>query len=589
MELPVRIIPMPHETIFSYLLRLSNVNCMELLELWNCCKSDYFASKNDIPALIYSPQTTIDVLKLSELSGLTIQQILGLSFYNLLAKFKGTEQTPRSRVLMGMLHKEYHYCQDCLEEEPYHQLLWSIRGIDMCYKHKTKLHHSCIHCNRTISLKDLKAFDFCPYCNGKLAERTTSAGTIIVEEQEWLISNFIFLNSDNGISIGYQDLAVRILYVLNEYNRAFNQELVYKALDNNIEKISSLLKRVRGTLKQSINLSFIFEVLNQKKWTIEQLLSVEVAEEFIHSIIQRKSYLRNRLKCLAPWCSQRGDFIKTATHYEINSKGKFKNYVICKKCGCRYGVAYNNKLIEMSKFIGIYDYLTTKNVTRINLMKSSAESGYSFGMLRKAVAYFTSRGVLSFDNYKVGYKVEHLNSFLAALQRGATINSIGRWDIWSCYYEFLYYRYHIEVLTFEMEKIKGRETRKPSLRKDKLEKIILPILNDMVNMDEDISIKNVCLRAHISPATLRLWEGNPIVASMKEKQLRSRQNRFINTLRESIEKYFNDYDNHRVSAATLYNYIGIKRNDLWRLSPDITSEMNERIRKHNKLFKQQNQ
>lgn len=591
LHLPVRISPLPFESFFSYIVRFSHSNCMNLLELWDICraKPNRFATRNEIAVLNYAPQNTINLEKLSEFSDMTVNDLLGLSFHNLLRKFGGDDETPRSRVMMGMLHNEYHYCRECLRETPYHLFLWSLKDIKICYKHYTRLETACIHCGKIIHLKELENFISCPYCNGSLTDKVNSFhyNNCSLKKQQWLIDNFIFLNSNQGSSISYRDLVLKILYILNQYESILNKDNVCQALYNNSEKLHDLLKRARNTCKQNVNLSFLMDILYQNECSFKQLFRLKVPNEFKESVLMRRTPLISTLTCLASWCSKKkGSLIKTGTHCKRNRKGKFKYYVICPECGCRYGVNSNNKLVEVTKYISMYCYLSSITNKEISLQKASRESGFSCSMLKKGIAYFDSREVLAFENYQIEYHDVCLRSVLTAIQEGETIKSIGYWKTWINHYEFLYYRYHKDVLDIEISKIKGDVEKKPFLQKDKLEKLILPILDTMIKKDEDITIKNVCSKALISPTTLRLWGGNPILASMKKKQIRSRQNRYIEEIRIRIEEYFRKNSLSQISTTELYNYIGVKRTALWRVIPDITVWINQKIAKHNKIIKQ---
>lgn len=581
---------LPYESVFSYLVRFSQSNCLDLLSLWNYCKADSFASRKDIQLLNFSPKNIIDLEKLSDLTDLSMDEILEMSFHNLLKKFSyGGGETSHSKVMKGMLHDKYHYCQKCLQETPYHQYLWSLKDVDMCYKHKTQLMHICNHCGRIIRLRDVSYFDQCPYCEQNLADDMIdiSPKPISTEEQGWVINNFIYLNKNNGMSISCKDLVMKILYIINGFEPVFKQEALYRIVNGNVETVYNLLRRARDTYKQYLQLAFVMKVLYQNRFTFEQLFNINISKEFCDSVVQRKAHLEVRLTCLAPWCSKTGAFLKTGTHYKRNAKGEFNYYLICRECGSRFGVDYNNELVDLTEFIGIYRYLSSIKDKRISLMRLSTESGYTFSILRKAVAYFESRGVLTYENYKVEFSDERLQSVLTAMIEGETLNNIGRWSIWSRHYEFLYYRYHKEVLTLELSKIKVKEIRRPRLQQDKLELLILPALETMMIEDEDITINNVCRKANINPTALRLYGGNPIVAEMKQKQAISRRNALVNNIRLSIEQYFKNNCSSLVSSAALYNYIGIDRVSVWKISPEVTAPIKERIILHNKLIKQQ--
>ena len=239
-----------------------------------------------------------------------------------------------------------------------------------------------------------------------------------------------------------------------------------------------------------------------------------------------------------------------------------------------------NRLIEKTKFIAIYSILKTIKGTIISLGALSADSGFKVYDLKCAIAYYDSRGVFLFENYHVIADNAVLNAVIHAVQSGESFNSIRQWNSWKSYYEFLFYRYHQNVL-----RAKIRERRiEPTCNREKLSEHIEPVLQDMLCADEDITIGKVCKKVGICNRTLRLWGGFQLVAAMKEEQSRIRADKIKADIHAAFRTCLDSHYGARVSGREVYSSLGITRQVLKRIAPEMTAYISIQIKEYNQLF-----
>lgn len=440
---------LPFESIFSYLLRLANKNYISLLEILGLCniaksrlkmKSIYFIN--------HCPTGTISIQTLSGLIGLPCDKILDMSFYNLLKKFECNDRINNSMILVGLLHREYHYCPRCLSEcPPHHQLLWSINIIEICHKHNMRLKKECIHCNQVIQLKDVVDFSYCPYCGGNLKvtrEHLEVLNSDYVRNQKWLISNFSYLLTRSDEQLSRKDFAVKLLYLLNGLSPRFDKNRIMGLINDDVN-LRMLLEHARDTLsrKKHYNLKAALNILRITNSSFEQLFSINVPKVFYDSLYTIKL---NSMTCYAPWCNYRGRLRKSSD----SCQNQIRYHLTCYSCGCIYGIDNNNKLVERTYFIDLYSLLLTIKERTISIKEQSRIWRYSVGKILRAIAYFDSRGVFKFENYHVEFDEIKLKSFLAAVESGKPLNDIRISGQWNSFYEYLYYRYRDEVLKAEL-------------------------------------------------------------------------------------------------------------------------------------------
>jgi len=325
----------------------------------------------------------------------------------------------------------------------------------MCHKHNVRLKKECIHCKQVIQLKDVEDFLYCPYCGGNLKitrEHLEILNPECVRNQKWLISNFKFLLTKSDVQLNRKEFAVRLLYLLNGLRPKFDKNQVKQLINDDIN-LHMLIEHTHDYVykKKHYNLKAAKNILSITNSTFEQLFHMQVPKSFYDSLCGIK--LKN-MTCYAPWCNYRGELKMSSDSFQAH----IRYHLTCAGCGCIYGVDKNNNLVERTYFNDLYSLLSSINDRNISVKSQSRILGYPIGKILRAIAYFDSRNVLRFDNYHVEFDESKLCDFLAAIKSGKQLNDIRYSGHWNSFYEYLYYRYHEEVLKAELarKKMSGR-------------------------------------------------------------------------------------------------------------------------------------
>lgn len=592
MRLTVRVRPVEREALSSYLLRLAASNGLELLALWNLIKKprEHFIQMNDLNVLNFIPFNSIDIDKLSELSDISKEELLRCTFLNLLVKFNKKEELERSRFLSSMLRDEFHYCPICIKLKPYYKLIWSVNGIHTCDIHKTSLLNHCVHCNQIIKIKDIRIIDICPKCGAKLTdEKSTKIDQLEEDMQIWLYEFWTTLLIKNNYNIAPDELAIRLLFILNDFELQFDRARIKNKLGDKM-KFGVLLQHARRSLSQErvLHISFLIDILYKYNLSVNQFMELEVPIEFMESVTNIKLKKSQEASCLAPWCnkySSKGCLTKTATSYKLRKDGsELLYYLICPDCGCEYAYNIDGRLIERTNLIQAYWKLMMINYKELSLKELADICGLTIDKLKRCLAYFYSRGLfLEYSKYKYEIDTKIIKKVIEGIKDGESIKDICGWEIWQNNQHFLVYRYHNDVIKQlnnvfiprgeRVDKLQGYQEVERELRY-------------MLDNDANITIANLAERLAVSPETLRLWGCNKIIAHMKNQQKEKRikeRNLFIN---DKLEAFISEHKECIIMAAELYKALGIERTILWRNSPELTAAIYKRIKEHNEKIRE---
>lgn len=136
---PIRTKSLSGESLWSFLIRLSLRNGISILSLLNSIRNwdKRYVQKADWGLLDFSPESMLDFERLSQLSGNSAEDLLTMTFHNILVAFGCGGDAQRSRFMSGMLSDYYQFCPQCLKENiPYHRLLWRLKNITGCITHR---------------------------------------------------------------------------------------------------------------------------------------------------------------------------------------------------------------------------------------------------------------------------------------------------------------------------------------------------------------------------------------------------------------------------------------------------------------------
>lgn len=295
MHLSIRLKPNLHESLFSYIVRLANRNYLQPKDIWRYCQPTCSSlRKKAVDTLNFRPERILNITNLSGVAKLTTEEIFNMTFYNLLQKFRNYQESAPPRFMLGLLHMKYYFCEECLREEPYHQLLWLVKDIRLCAKHKLPLRNTCPYCNNTIFLKDVVAFTYCPKCGHCLISnrnrRNIVQSNISIKQQTWLIENYTFFINKSNSYLNCRELGVKLLYILNKFNPILDKDRVVQSLYEYPYRFPYLLQYSLNSYKQRslLELPFLLYILYMNQCSVEELFNLVVPVDFITSLDEKK-------------------------------------------------------------------------------------------------------------------------------------------------------------------------------------------------------------------------------------------------------------------------------------------------------------
>lgn len=555
------------ESLLSFMNRNATENRVSLLELWGYVKAIEFGTPQvaDLYMIENNPISAVNITKLANLTGISTEQLLSMTFYFAQLKFSHSEKIGLSRFMKGLIRKDLYYCPLCLKEKNYIKLKWKITGIDVCLEHQVFLLNKCSFCGQAIKIE--KAMSTCPTCSGSLDKSVSKAVTdaSVIHHQVWLMKAWDQLLSFSNNTLTPEEVAQRIIYILNDQNSLVDMNLLNQLCNKQGIRIGGLLQYARGTLglRRSIHLSDLLRILYRYCLDINAFLALSPPPEFISSILPDNSQ-SIRVNCLAPWCqsyNSNESLVRTGTNYKRLKNGKVqKRYWFCQDCGCSYFIDEDGNQVEKDGFIEAFPYIST--CSSINELATKAKVDLTKG--RRVFAYFKTR--IKLDDTSIDHDV--LNDFELAIKNNIAFNQIQKWTCWESYDHFLMYRYHINVLKTRMDyRKKGKNFVNYSLKMNDLYRIA----QDLLDRDENITQKKVAKMLGISDTSLRKWkEGYSYFNEVKQTQQEDRLKKRISILYDKINEYFQQYSGGPFYTKDVYNYLGMKQSYLLKIAPEIT-------------------
>jgi hypothetical protein len=555
----------------------------------------HFLQMNDLRLFNFNPSSIIDLNKILKMGGIDENKLLQSTFYYVINTFCDESEIERARFISGMMREEFYYCPVCMNENPYHRLIWVAKDITVCTKHNIKLVNTCSHCAKEIRYNQIKRLHECPHCGKCFFEnnRADFASNNEVCRQKWLDDAWTTLIHNTSLKVVRKNLATKLLYILNDSECILNKDTLRDNLINS-RIIPTILQHARDSLlyKRTIHLSFLFLVLYERNISMKDFLYLEVPDNFAKSVATTIAPKKQEVACLAPWCinyNKKNTLMKTGTSYKRRKDDKvLLYYLACPECGCEYAFNERNELEERTYFIKSYPAIASDSNKR-GLKKTALDIGLSVDQLRRAIAYFGSLGLVKGYDLKFDgeLEIELLDRFIGAIDRKVNINDIKKWDCWNGYNHFLYYRYSIKVIKALLFRTKEVDKPRKVNRQEELYKL-REILERMYDIDEDITLEIVSKKMGICVETLRIWGGNSIVEDVKSRQKEKRRVLMLEKIYDLVDTYIEESDGRLVLSEGLYKRIGISRTVLWRISREITSYIKERITKHNKEYRYTN-
>lgn len=589
-KLTVRFKPFEDESLISYFIRLSEKNGVNLLPLLNRIKevdNDYIQF-SEIDIIDKIPFKHINYNALERLLGINIDFLLKNTFYNFVERLSDDSEVERARFISGIIRKNFSYCPKCLEENMYYRLIWKIKEIKICNKHKIELLDSCPNCNHKITYDKITNLGICSNCGKKLLVDNKKE---VLDINYFLYQKYLYESWSKLIYGEYnkmnsQEIAYKILYILNDKRYFFNREQIKKSSEREFF-IPMILQYARGTnkSKRTLHIATIIKILYENKITIEDFLNLQVPEKFILSIKEKKQIKLSNTCCIAPWCNNykmKGKLIKTSTNYKrLSDNNALLYYMYCTECGCEYAYDESDNLIERTSFIEGFNRLSRTWDYNLSLENLANKSGLSEEKLKRLLSYFNIRGMFLKDTKKLILNNDLIKVFINEIDKGNTLKEIMNLKCWKGYREYLLYRFNKDVMIAIINKRVLRN--KESIKGDKQKKVI-EVLEELLKNDILITLKKVCTILNVYPETIRYWKCNKLISDYKIKQKNNiiQKNREI--IKEKIELFIEENNTCYIKTEDLYRYIGVERNILWRRYPEITSYITNTVNQHNKLI-----
>ena len=585
--LSIRFPPLLGESLLSYVLRLCQANGIQLLDFLNSVRKSksLYAQKADYALIDLSPNNLFDIESLLDMTRISKEMLLGTTMYYLVKYFHKNSSVGSARVLSGLISGYFRYCPACLKEKLYGQLIWRFTCIDMCLVHGVVLQGSCIHCKDVIKYNDIFLPGYCPTCLKPLsAARIYDTEISISTEERWVHKLLAFLLAPSTVDTYNNDLAMRLLYFLNNQSPLFQRQIVASNMKNP-KILNTLLQHARGSLsqKRTLHLSTFLTELKDRQVSPYSFWNISIPQAFIDSVHFKPPKMSHELACIAPWCE---NYNLPGSLYETGSNSKrlldgtrLRHYMACLSCGCEYAINENGKLEERTYFISAYSSIKKDVLIGVNLRYLAKKSGFTVDKLQRAIAYFSSRlpSLALAESFVVDTGL--LKKFSEAVRGGETINSIKRWDCWTSYKEFLRYRYDISVMSTV---IQLRRPRGPQADGEEKRNKIMSVINEMYDNDTDITLNSVAAVAGVSVGTIKYRDCTDYLANKKQKQNEDRLAQRKEQILQSAQSYFEDVGTEKVLSSELYYQIGISRNILWRKDPQMTSYITRQLLQHNK-------
>lgn len=589
-KLTIRFKPFEDESIISFFIRLSKDNGVSILQLLNRVKeeeSDYI-QLGEISIIEKFLFKHINHDKLENLLGFKVDFLLKNTFYNLIEKFNDGNKIEKARFICGIIRKDFYYCPKCLEENLYYRLIWRIEGIEICNKHGCFLLSRCYHCNHQIKYEEIIYLGMCSYCRKSLSkniEKDTFDNNYFVY-QSYLYESWNKLIYSKYNKMNSQEIAYKILYILNQKNSCFNREMI-KQYNQEKNFFAMILQYARGTTKykKTLHISIIIRVLFENKISIEEFLKLNIPKEFIVSVKEKRQSKLAETRCMAPWCKNykvKGLLVKTNTTYKkLVNNNVLLYYMYCPECGCEYSYDENGNLVERTSFIYGFHKLNNTWNNSISIENISYNSNMSEDKVKRLLSYFNVRDIYLKDGKPVILKKELINIFINEIEKGSNLKKIMNLKCWSGYREFLLYRFHKEImLAINMKKVVQNKETSIGIKSKK----VIEVLEQLLKTDITITLNTVCNILNVYPETIRYWKCNKLIAEYKAKQKYNAIQKNREIIKEKIELFIEKNRTCYISPNDLYKDIGIQRNILWRHYPEITMDITNKIRQHNKLI-----
>ncbi|WP_181150826.1 TniQ family protein [Paenibacillus sp. PCH8] len=572
----IRLRPYQSESLLSYLNRTASVNKVCLIDLLKDVKNKNYTLRTDrIDLVDLYPNVVLDLNRLSKHTQLQHEEILQLTFYYPHFKFSHSDVDSHSRLMKGIVRKQPFYCPQCLLDHNYIRIFWKLNDMDICLEHKCYLISICTSCKSPINYYKLDYRNCCSWCSTFLGYSSSVAvnDSSLIAKQQWLFTQWSKLLNNGQANYTPEEVAQKIAFLIHE---KYKDIILREACENVNIDYQELMQTARDTqtIKKSIHLSKVLNLISRLHVDLEVFLSIQPTKEFISKFIKDKKDIDfNDSSCIAPWCSyyqRRRQLRETGTNYKKLKDGSVqKRYLFCPHCGCTYFFNASGKQVERDGFLKGYYELKEKEFK---------ESGTP--NLKIIEAYFRTRLT---SHYEVLIDDNLLKRFINAIENYIGLNQIKEWKCWVSDDEYLMYRYHIDILI-----IKNLMRRKLESRIDYDKKFIelVKVLEQFKSNNRTLNLSKISKAINLSSSTLRSWDkGYSAYVNLKKQQKAEHLEQWIEDIYTSINTFLSTNNEKMILMKDIYSFIGIRQSYLLKVAPEITNYIKTKSKEHNTNLK----
>lgn len=346
MRFTIRLKPQDGESLSSYLLRCCQVNSMTLEGLWRliCLSKTEGIKRRAVYSWDINPYLQLDIKKAAYLTGQSeevLESLTCLLVWRKLITREMNKATLRSLSFEGQqyIHRNSRkICSECIAQGEGHKLIWNIKGIEYCEKHKCMLIDSCPDCKSQFEYSDGSVLEgSCSHCQNVLTtEQIEDKGLSILKNNnlydlswKWLLSNKK-CDNQNQYSIG----------------SLLGLKLMFATQNSNIERINTIrwyygLKTAVNTGKKNITLLTAFNVVELSKKSLCEIDKIKLSDETIEDInnFPKRKFIPLGV-CLAPWCSSYStneQMLRVSNPHWFIDRSSYNECSVCTGCYMEYG------------------------------------------------------------------------------------------------------------------------------------------------------------------------------------------------------------------------------------------------------------
>lgn len=290
--------PLYHEgeSLSIYLLRVAESNYINYSDFIRSSKrAEYYqvGSFNHWIIDLY-PKLMIDFSVLTKFIDIAENQLESSMLYSVYNKIVD-EKDMRNVADFNLKIKDYYdtrcrrYCPLCLKENKHYMMVWQLKDLSFCQKHKTDIISECPHCGakQPFLSESLLRYE-CQLCQRSLIAQYIDFGSAKLKNpsEDMVIDTWYFLlepkkiitEKINGFSLE-ASIAIKFLYLIQiKHGESFKQ--LAKRYGKNF--IYRLLRIAKENNKLGrLTIPFIFQIIEKTDITLDNLQSVEVDEDFL--------------------------------------------------------------------------------------------------------------------------------------------------------------------------------------------------------------------------------------------------------------------------------------------------------------------